>query len=51
MFCVFNLLQQCTVHLANGKLVCKSEKFSHEQEVKGNEMVEVSDGKQWFIKC
>nr|ADE59142.1 liver basic fatty acid binding protein [synthetic construct] len=31
---------KCTVHLANGKLVCKSEKFSHEQEVKGNEMVE-----------
>uniref|UniRef100_A0A669PKD4 Fatty acid binding protein 10 n=1 Tax=Phasianus colchicus TaxID=9054 RepID=A0A669PKD4_PHACC len=33
---------KCTVHLANGKLVCKSEKFSHEQEVKGNEMVEVT---------
>ncbi|XP_015738841.1 fatty acid-binding protein, liver [Coturnix japonica] len=31
---------KCTVHMVNGKLVCKSEKFSHEQEVKGNEMVE-----------
>lgn len=29
--------------MVNGKLVCKSEKFSHEQEIKGNEMVEVSD--------
>uniref|UniRef100_A0A8B9V450 Fatty acid-binding protein, liver n=1 Tax=Anas zonorhyncha TaxID=75864 RepID=A0A8B9V450_9AVES len=33
---------KCTVNLVNGKLVCKSDKFSHEQEVKGNEMVEVS---------
>ncbi|NXC31254.1 FABPL protein, partial [Campylorhamphus procurvoides] len=31
---------KCTVNLVNGKLVCKSDKFSHEQEVKGNEMVE-----------
>uniref|UniRef100_A0A8C5T528 Fatty acid-binding protein, liver n=1 Tax=Malurus cyaneus samueli TaxID=2593467 RepID=A0A8C5T528_9PASS len=32
---------KCTVNLVNGKLVCKSDKFSHEQEVKGNEMVEL----------
>ncbi|XP_065506573.1 fatty acid-binding protein, liver [Caloenas nicobarica] len=31
---------KCTVNMVNGKLVCKSEKFCHEQEVKGNEMVE-----------
>ncbi|XP_051494197.1 fatty acid-binding protein, liver-like [Apus apus] len=31
---------KCTVNMVNGKLVCKSEKFSHEQEVKGSEMVE-----------
>lgn len=36
------MFQQCTVNLVGGKLVCKSDKFSHEQEVKGNEMVEVS---------
>ncbi|XP_074832629.1 fatty acid-binding protein, liver-like [Carettochelys insculpta] len=32
---------KCTVNLIDGKLVCKSETFSHEQEVKGNEMVEI----------
>ncbi|KAM8796182.1 fatty acid-binding protein, liver-like [Eudromia elegans] len=31
---------KCTVNMVNGKLVCKSETFCHEQEVKGNEMVE-----------
>ncbi|KFQ12914.1 Fatty acid-binding protein, liver [Leptosomus discolor] len=31
---------KCTVNMVNGKLVCKSEKFSHEQEIKGSEMVE-----------
>ncbi|XP_062449821.1 fatty acid-binding protein, liver [Rhea pennata] len=31
---------KCTVNMVNGKLVCKSESFSHEQEVKENEMVE-----------
>ncbi|NXR07301.1 FABPL protein, partial [Semnornis frantzii] len=31
---------KCTVNMVDGKLVCKSEKFSHEQEIKGNEMVE-----------
>ncbi|KFP88914.1 PREDICTED: fatty acid-binding protein, liver [Acanthisitta chloris] len=31
---------KCTVNMVNGKLVCKSDKFTHEQEVKGNEMVE-----------
>lgn len=39
------MFQQCTVNLVSGKLVCKSDKFSHEQEIKGNEMVEVSAGK------
>lgn len=37
-----NLFQQCTVNMVNGKLVCKSDKFYHEQEIKGSEMVEVS---------
>uniref|UniRef100_A0A8D0HA63 Cytosolic fatty-acid binding proteins domain-containing protein n=1 Tax=Sphenodon punctatus TaxID=8508 RepID=A0A8D0HA63_SPHPU len=32
---------KCTVNLVDGKLVCKSDKFTHEQEVKGNEMVEI----------
>ncbi|XP_032645373.1 fatty acid-binding protein, liver-like [Chelonoidis abingdonii] len=31
---------KCTVNMIGGKLVCKTETFSHEQEVKGNEMVE-----------
>ncbi|NXI49014.1 FABPL protein, partial [Chloroceryle aenea] len=31
---------KCTMTMVDGKLVCKSEKFSHEQEIKGNEMVE-----------
>ncbi|XP_043361941.1 fatty acid-binding protein, liver-like [Dermochelys coriacea] len=31
---------KCTVNMIGGKLVCKSETFSHEQEIKGNEMVE-----------
>ncbi|XP_069731629.1 fatty acid-binding protein, liver [Phaenicophaeus curvirostris] len=31
---------KCTVNMVNGKLVCKAEKFSHEQEIKGSEMVE-----------
>ncbi|XP_075294152.1 fatty acid-binding protein, liver isoform X1 [Opisthocomus hoazin] len=31
---------KCTVNMVNGKLLCKSEKFSHEQEIKGGEMVE-----------
>ncbi|NWH65484.1 FABPL protein, partial [Geococcyx californianus] len=35
---------KCTVNMVNGKLVCKAEKFSHEQEIKGSEMVEVSVG-------
>ncbi|KAI6073485.1 Basic fatty acid binding protein [Aix galericulata] len=38
---------KCTVNLVNGKLVCKSDKFSHEQEVKGNEMVEA----QRTLRC
>ncbi|KAM4699466.1 fatty acid-binding protein, liver-like isoform 2-T5 [Discoglossus pictus] len=29
-----------TVNLEGGKLVCKSDKFSHIQDVQGNEMVE-----------
>ncbi|NXY44091.1 FABPL protein, partial [Ceuthmochares aereus] len=31
---------KCTVNMVNRKLVCKAEKFSHEQEIKGSEMVE-----------
>ncbi|NXS40691.1 FABPL protein, partial [Balaeniceps rex] len=31
---------KCTVNMVKGKLVCKSEKFSHEQEIVGSEMVE-----------
>ncbi|NWX50090.1 FABPL protein, partial [Steatornis caripensis] len=31
---------KCTVNMVNDKLVCKSEKFCHEQEIKGSEMVE-----------
>ncbi|KGL84246.1 Fatty acid-binding protein, liver, partial [Tinamus guttatus] len=31
---------KCTVTMVNGKLVCKSESFYHEQEITGNEMVE-----------
>ncbi|NWX18779.1 FABPL protein, partial [Aegotheles bennettii] len=31
---------KCTVNMVSGKLVCKSEKFTHEQEIKGSEMVE-----------
>lgn len=32
---------QCTVNLEGGKLVCKTGKFCHIQELKGGEMVEV----------
>ncbi|XP_018582532.1 fatty acid-binding protein 10-A, liver basic [Scleropages formosus] len=31
---------KCTVRMEGGKLVCQNEKFSHIQEVKGEEMVE-----------
>ncbi|NXD11402.1 FABPL protein, partial [Nothocercus nigrocapillus] len=31
---------KCTINMVNGKLVSKSETFSHEQEVTGNEMLE-----------
>ncbi|XP_074970907.1 fatty acid-binding protein, liver-like [Phalacrocorax aristotelis] len=31
---------KCTVNMVNGKLVCKSDKFCHEQEIEGSEMVE-----------
>lgn len=32
---------QCIVSLEGGKLVCKTGKFTHVQELKGGEMVEV----------
>ncbi|XP_043939262.1 fatty acid-binding protein, liver [Protopterus annectens] len=31
---------KCTVNMEDGKLVCKTEKFTHIQEVQGTEMVE-----------
>ncbi|XP_042562553.1 fatty acid-binding protein, liver-like [Clupea harengus] len=31
---------KCTVQLQGGKLICKTEKFSHAQEIVGGEMVE-----------
>ncbi|XP_062395332.1 fatty acid-binding protein 10-A, liver basic [Sardina pilchardus] len=31
---------KCTVQMQGGKLVCKTEKFSHDQEIVGGEMVE-----------
>ena len=34
---------QCTVKLEGGKLICHTEKFTHIQEIKGGEMVEVSN--------
>lgn len=35
------IFNQCIVNLEGGKLVCKTGKFSHIQELKGGEMVEV----------
>lgn len=35
---------QCTVKLEGGKLVCHTDRFSHIQEIKGGEMVEVCTG-------
>ncbi|XP_073703041.1 fatty acid-binding protein 10-A, liver basic-like [Garra rufa] len=32
---------KCIVKLEGGKLVCKTDRFSHIQEIKGGEMVEV----------
>ncbi|KAK1806391.1 hypothetical protein P4O66_004909 [Electrophorus voltai] len=32
---------KCTVKMEAGKLVCQTEKFSHVQEIKGGEMIEV----------
>ncbi|XP_023668867.1 fatty acid-binding protein 10-A, liver basic [Paramormyrops kingsleyae] len=31
---------KCTVRLEGGKLICETDKFSHIQEIKGDEMVE-----------
>nr|P82289.1 RecName: Full=Fatty acid-binding protein, liver; AltName: Full=Fatty acid-binding protein 1; AltName: Full=Liver basic fatty acid-binding protein; Short=Lb-FABP; Short=Liver basic FABP; AltName: Full=Liver-type fatty acid-binding protein; Short=L-FABP [Lepidosiren paradoxa] len=31
---------RCTINMEDGKLVCKTEKFSHIQEVQGEEMIE-----------
>ncbi|MBN3273683.1 FA10A protein, partial [Polyodon spathula] len=38
---------KCTVNLDGGKLVCKTETFSHTQEIQDGEMVEVGTIKQW----
>uniref|UniRef100_A0A8B9HKG5 Fatty acid-binding protein, liver n=1 Tax=Astyanax mexicanus TaxID=7994 RepID=A0A8B9HKG5_ASTMX len=32
---------KCTVKMEAGKLICQTDKFSHMQEIKGGEMVEV----------
>lgn len=32
---------QCTVNIEGGKMVCKTDKLRHVQELKGGEMVEV----------
>ncbi|MBN3319793.1 FABPL protein, partial [Atractosteus spatula] len=31
---------KCTVRMEDGKLICQTEKFSHIQEIQGDEMVE-----------
>lgn len=36
------LPHQCTVNMEGGKMVCKTGKFCHIQELVGGEMVEVS---------
>nr|XP_008119001.1 PREDICTED: LOW QUALITY PROTEIN: fatty acid-binding protein, liver [Anolis carolinensis] len=42
---------KCTVNLVNGKLVAKSDKFVHEQEIVGNEMVEtITSGSATFTR-
>uniref|UniRef100_A0AAR2JTW8 Cytosolic fatty-acid binding proteins domain-containing protein n=1 Tax=Pygocentrus nattereri TaxID=42514 RepID=A0AAR2JTW8_PYGNA len=34
---------KCTVKMEGGKLVCQTERFTHIQEIKGGEMVEVGN--------
>ncbi|XP_060640213.1 fatty acid-binding protein, liver [Anolis sagrei] len=42
---------KCTVNLVDGKLVAKSDKFIHEQEIVGNEMVEtITSGSATFTR-
>ncbi|XP_061453467.1 fatty acid-binding protein, liver [Rhineura floridana] len=42
---------KCTVTLVNGKLIAKADKFTHEQEIVGNEMVEtISSGSATFTR-
>uniref|UniRef100_A0A8C6X8B9 Cytosolic fatty-acid binding proteins domain-containing protein n=1 Tax=Naja naja TaxID=35670 RepID=A0A8C6X8B9_NAJNA len=38
---------KCTVNLKDGKLIAKSDKFIHEQQIVGNEMVEVHSQQPW----
>ncbi|KAL7980513.1 hypothetical protein Chor_001667 [Crotalus horridus] len=41
----------CTVNLTDGKLIAKSDKFIHEQQIVGNEMVEtISCGSATFTR-
>uniref|UniRef100_A0A8C5WTW9 Fatty acid-binding protein, liver n=1 Tax=Laticauda laticaudata TaxID=8630 RepID=A0A8C5WTW9_LATLA len=42
---------KCTVNLKDGKLIAKSDKFIHEQQIVGNEMVEtISCGSATFTR-
>ncbi|CAI5781631.1 fatty acid-binding protein, liver [Podarcis muralis] len=42
---------KCTVTLENGKLIAKADKFVHEQQVVGNEMVEtITSGSATFTR-
>ncbi|XP_042296211.1 fatty acid-binding protein, liver [Sceloporus undulatus] len=42
---------KCIVNLVDGKLVAKSEKFTHEQEIVGGEMVEtITSGSATFVR-
>ncbi|KAM6428303.1 fatty acid-binding protein, liver [Liasis olivaceus] len=42
---------KCTVNLVDGKLIAKSDKFIHEQQIVGNEMVEtISCGSATFTR-
>ncbi|XP_048357095.1 fatty acid-binding protein, liver-like [Sphaerodactylus townsendi] len=42
---------KCTVNLVDGKLISKTDKFTHEQEIIGNEMVEkITAGSATFVR-
>ncbi|XP_020655742.3 fatty acid-binding protein, liver [Pogona vitticeps] len=42
---------KCTVNLIDGKLIAKGDKFIHEQEIVGNEMVEtITSGSATFTR-